>query len=546
MTAKQEIGKKESMMAGRALLAVAALALLVGASTASAETVLKRGNGGEPKSLDPHYADLTMETNIIGDMLIGLTTEDAAGNAMPGAATRWDVSPDGKTWTFHIRNHLWSDGLPVTAQDFLFAWQRILNPKLAAPYAYQLWVVKNAKAISDGKMPPSALGVTAPDDKTLVVQLEHPAPYLPELLTHLATYPVPRHVVMAKGNAWSKVGNYVSNGPYVVTEWVPNDHVTLSKNPKFYDAAHVRIDRVEYYPTNDAVAAIKWVRGGVIDTQNPFPAILIDWLRANMPKALQMIPYLSVYYVNFNMTRKPFNDVRVREAMNLAFDREIVTDKIIKLGEPPAYGMVPPNTTNYPGGATMGFRSMPYGERIKRAQALMQAAGYGPNNRLRVTYATTTNTDSIRMAAAFQSMLRAIYVDASIVQSEVQVHYKKLETGDFDLAYANWVADFNDATNFLDLLRCGNGDNWGNNYAHYCNKDYDGLLDKANQQTDLKTRGELLRQAEDIALKDFAWIPVRFSNTLDIVQPYVKGWISNAREINRSRWLWIEKQTAAR
>ncbi|MGH8596486.1 MAG: peptide ABC transporter substrate-binding protein, partial [Gammaproteobacteria bacterium] len=334
--------------------------------------------------------------------------------------------------------------------------------------------------------------------------------------------------------------------PYVVSQWVPNDHITLLKNPKFYDAAHVRIDRVEYFPTNDAVAAIKWIRGGVIDTQNPFPAQLIVWLRANMPKSLQMIPYLSVYYVNFNLTRKPFRDVRVREAMNLVFDRETLTNKIIKLGEPAAYNIVPPHTANYPGGATMPFKAMPYAERVKRAQALMRAAGYGPNHRLHVTYATTTNTDSKRTAAAFQSMLRAIYVDAEIVQSELQVHYKKLETGEYDLAYANWVADFNDATNFLDLLRCGNGGNWGNNYAHYCNKTYDALLDKANQETDLKTRGELLRQAEDIALKDYAWLPMRFSNTLDIVQPYVKGWISNARDINRTRWLWIEKQTAAR
>jgi len=521
-------------------------AALVAASAANAEMVLKRGNGGEPKSLDPHYADLTLETNIIGDMMIGLTTEDPYGNAMPGAASSWDVSPDGKTWTFHIRNHNWSDGVPVTADDFVFAWHRILNPTMGAPYAYQLWVIKNAEQISQGKLPVSALGVSAPDSHTLVVQLEHPAPYLPQLLTHIAAYPVPRHVVAAKGNAWAKPANYVANGPYVVSNWVPNDHVTLIKNPKFYDAAHVRIDRVEYFPTNDAVAAIKWVRGGVIDTQNPFPSQLIAWMRANMPGALQMIPYLSVYYVNFNTTHKPFDDVRVREALNLVFDRETLTNKIIKLGEPAAYNIVPPNTANYPGGAAMPFKAMPYAERVKRAQELMRAAGYGPKRRLHTTYSTTTNTDSKRTAAAFQSMLRQIYVDIDIIQSELQVHYKKLDTGDFDLAYANWVADFNDATNFLDLARCGNGDNWGNNYAHYCNRAYDALLNKANQQTDAKVRGALLREAEDIALKDFVWLPMRFANTQDIVQPYVKGWISNVRDINRTRWLWIERQTAAR
>jgi oligopeptide transport system substrate-binding protein len=526
--------------------ALAAVLLLAAGSTAEAQSVLRRGNGGEPKSLDPHYADLVLESNIIGDLLIGLTTEDAAGNAIPGAAQRWTVSADGKTWTFHVRDHVWSDGKPVTAQDFLFAWRRILDPKMAAPYAYQLWVLKNAKLISEGKLPVTALGVVAKDARTLVVELEHPAPYLPELLTHIAAYPVPRHIVETKGAAWARPSNYVSNGPYVVADWIPNDHVTLRKNPRFYDAENVRIDVVEYYPTNDAVAAIKWIRGGLIDTQDPFPSQLIDWLRANMPNALQIQPYHSIYYLNFNLRRKPFQDPRVREAFNLIFDRETLTNKIIKLGEPPAYSIVPPKMANYAGGAAMPFKEMPYAARLKRAQALMRDAGYGPKNRLTIRYATTTNADSKRTAAAFQAMLRQIYVDAEIVQSEVQVHYKKLEMGEFDLAYANWVSDFNDATNFLDLLRCGNGDNWGNNYAHYCNKAYDALLDRANNEPDLKKRGALLRQAEDIALANYAWLPIRFANTLDIVQPYVKGWIPNARDINRSRWLSIERQTAQR
>ncbi|MGQ0741265.1 MAG: peptide ABC transporter substrate-binding protein [Alphaproteobacteria bacterium] len=520
--------------------------LFFAAGGAAAQSVLKRGNGGEPKSLDPHYTDLVLESNIIGDLLVGLTTEDAEGNAIPGAAERWTVSPDGKTWTFHLRDHVWSDSVPVTAQDFLFAWQRILNPKMAAPYAYQLWVIKNAKAVSEGKVPVTSLGATARDARTLVVELEHPAPYLPELLTHIAAYPVPRHVVEAKGSAWARPTNYVTNGPYVVSEWIPNDHVTLKKNPKFFDARNVRIDEVIYYPTNDAVAAIKWIRGGLIDTQDPFPSQLIDWLRPNMPRALQMQPYHSVYYLNFNIRRKPFQDARVREAFNLAFDRETLTNKIIRLGEPAAYSIVPPKMANYPVGAAMAFKDMSYAERVNRAQALMRAAGFGPRSRLKIRYATTTNADSKRTAAAFQSMLRQIYVDAEIVQSEVQVHYKKLEMGEFDLAYANWVSDFNDATNFLDLLRCGNGDNWGNNYAHYCNRAYDALLDQANNQPDLKKRGALLRQAEDIALGDYAWLPIRFANTLDIVQPYVKGWIPNARDINRSRWLSIERETAQR
>jgi oligopeptide transport system substrate-binding protein len=523
------------------LIAIGLATALVCTSAAQAETVLNRGNNGEPKSLDPHYIDLTLELNIVGDMLVGLTTEDAAGHAIPGAAESWNISPDGETWTFHLRNHVWSDGMPVTAGDFVFAWRRILDPKMGAPYAYQLWVVKNAHAISDGKLPVTALGVTAKDDKTLVVQLEHPAPYLPELLTHCTTYPLPRHVVEAKGGQWALPKNYVANGPYVLKEWIPNDHITLVKNPRFYDAAHVHIDRVNYIPATDSVAALKWMRAGALDTYNQLPSQEIIWIRANMKDALQMIPYLSIYYINFNFQHKPLDDNRVREAINLAFDREAVTQKIIRMGEPAAYGIVPPGTANYPYGAAMDFKPLSNPDRLKRAQALMLAAGYGSNNHLRIAYATTTNPDNKRTAAALQAMLRAIYVDVDIVQSDVQVHYKKLQTGDFDLGYANWVADFNDATNFLDLVRCDGG----NNYGHYCNPKVDALLDKANQAPDIKQRGVLLRQAEDLALKDYAWLPMRFASTPDLVEPYVKGWIANARDINRSRWLWIDRQQTA-
>ena len=185
---------------------------LLSAAPALALTVLNRGNGAEVKSLDPHFTDGLNEANVEGDILIGLVTLDPAAAPIPGAATSWSTSPDGKTWTFHLRDHLWSDGQTVTAADFVFAWQRLLNPGTGAAYAYNLWVVKNAHVISEGKLPASALGIHAPDDKTLVVELEHPASYLPELLTHDTAYPLPRHVLLAKGNAWSNPGTSSAMG----------------------------------------------------------------------------------------------------------------------------------------------------------------------------------------------------------------------------------------------------------------------------------------------------------------------------------------------
>jgi oligopeptide transport system substrate-binding protein len=499
---------------------------------------LNRGNIGEPKSLDPDFIDLQLEGNIVGDLLVGLVTEDPSGNPIPGAAARWETSPDGKTWTFHLRPHVWSDGTPVTSHDFAFAWRRILDPHIAANYAYNLWLLKNAQAITEGKLKPGALGVETPDDSTLVVHLEHPAPYLPQLLMHETTYPLPQHVVEKYGSAWSAAGHYVSNGAYVLKEWSPGDHITLVKNPRFYDAKDVKINTVNYFPTLDGAAALRRLRAGELDTQNPLPALQIDWLRTHMADALQMHPFLGIAYIQANFTHPPLGDVRLREALCLAIDREAIVNKVYRLGETPAYGMIPKGIVNYPWSPALDFANMPYADRLAKAQSLMRAAGYGPQKRLALTFETIADPDSKRFAAAIQSMLKQIYVDIDIVSVDIQIHFANLQQHSFELAGSSWVADFNDATNFLDILRWKSG----NNYGYYHNPAYDALLDEAQEQTDVAKRGAMLRAAEQIAMNDYAWIPIRFMVTRDLVQPYVKGWISNVRNINRSRWLSVGKK----
>lgn len=517
------------------LLRVAIFAALF-VTAARAQSVLNRGNGSEPKSLDPAFVDTAAESNVLGDILVGLTTLDAAARPIPGVAERWNISPDGRTWTFHLRKSLWSDGRPVTAQDFVFAWRRMLDPKTAAPYAYNLWILRNARAVSKGELPPSALGAVGPDSRTLVVALEHPAPYLPELLTHDTAYPVPRHVLLAKGNAWSQIGNYVANGPFVPARWVPNDHLTLRKNPQFYDAAHVRIGEVNYYPAEDSQAALKRFRAGELDMQSPIPSTSIDWLKKNMAGALRMSPYLALSYLPMNNARPPLNDVRVRKALNLALDRETVTGKVLRLGDRPAYAFVPPGIANFPGGAEMDFHSLPQGARIGLARTLMHEAGYSDGHRLHLTLETTHDPDNKRIAVVFQAMAKAIFVDLDIQSVDLQIHYRNLQIGNYDIATAVWIADFNDATNFLDLLQSAGG----NNYARYRNPRYDAALAQAREEPDPARRGRLLLGAEKIALKDYPWIPWRFRVTQDLVQPYVKGWIANVRDYNRSRWLWID------
>jgi oligopeptide transport system substrate-binding protein len=524
---------------GRALVCVVACLL---ASPAWGLTVLNRGNGAEIKSLDPHFIDGLNESNVEGDLVIGLLTMDPAGMPIPGAATRWETSPDGKTWTFHLRNHLWSDGRPVTAQDFVFAWQRLLDPKTGAAYAYNLWVVKNARAISEAKRPPSELGVRALDDKTLQVDLEHPAAYLPELLTHDTAYPLPRHVLLAKGNSWSNPRSFVGNGPYVPTEWIANDHVSLVRNPRFYDAQHVRIDVVNYYPTPDSNAALRRFRAGELDTQTPIPLTEIDWLRKNMPNALHTKPFLGLSYISMNMRRPPLDDVRLRRILNLAIDREILTNKVLRLGEPAAYSIVPPHVANYPAGAAMDFRALPAKERIAKAQWLMHQIGYGPEHRLRLSFETFDEPNNKRVAAVVQAMLRQVWIDLDVIAIDGAVHGRNMQQGNYDLGVASWFADFNDASNFLDLLRTGSG----NNYGRYHNRAFDAALDAAQGEPNAQKRGLILQRAEKIALADYAWIPLRFRTTQDLVQTYVKGWVDNPREFHRTRWLWLEGRPGGR
>ena len=510
--------------------------------TTSGQMVLNRGNGAEPASLDPHLVQGNWENNIVGDMLIGLTTEDAKGQPIPGAAESWETSADGLTWTFHIRDHQWSDGQPVKADDFVFAWRRILDPKTAAQYAYYLYLIKNAEAVNTGKMPAMELGVSAPDDKTLVVTLEHPAPYLVEYMTHVSTFPVPRHVVEAKGDAWARAGNYVVNGPYNVIEWIPNDHLTLEKNPRFYDAENVKVDRVVFYSTSDYTAALRRFRAGEIDTQSRLPPREIDFLRANMADTLRLTPQLTTEFLVANQTKKPFDDKRVREALNLAVDREALTQKIRKMDEPPAYSFVPPSIANYPGVAGFPFKSMPQADRVKRAQELMRQAGYGPNNRLKLVYDIRSSAaDALRDPAAIQAMWREIYVDADLRQNDAAVFYAKIQEGDFEIGQAAWGADFNDPMSFLELLRATSPNNWG----HYKNPKYDALLDQANREVDLAKRGQLLAQAEQLALDDYPLVPTLFWVSGGLARPYVKNWEPNPTDTHRTRWVTVDEQARA-
>lgn len=528
-------------IAGGALAAMLVLGAAYAPSIVKAQAqtvVLHRGNGAEPDSLDPHKSSGTWENHIIGDMLIGIFTEDIDGKPIHGAAESHSVSEDGLTWTFKIRPHNWSDGVPVTADDFVFSWRRILDPATASQYATLLYPFKNAQAVNEGKLPPDQLGVRAIDASTLELQLENPAPYLPQLLAHQTAFPVPKHLVEHYGADWFKPGIYVSNGPYVLAAWEPNNFIKLIKNPGFWDAANVQIDEVIFYPTDNTSAALKRLRAGELDMQNGVSSQDIDWLKANMPEALKLQPYLAVSYIAINSTRAPLNDKRVREALSLAFDRDTVADKVLKFNEAAAYTFVPPGTAGIAPGAALSFASMPYAERLAKAQALMQEAGFGPGKPLKIALEIGPAPDNKRVGAVVQQQWAAIYVDLELRASESKVLYALLKENNFDVSQAAWVADYNDAKNFLYLFRTESKDM---NYGRWSNAEFDRLMAEADKARDEAARGALLRQAEQVLLDDYAVITNRYLNTRHIVQPYVKGFHPNLRDVNRTRWLSIER-----
>jgi oligopeptide transport system substrate-binding protein len=363
------------------------------------------------------------------------------------------------------------------------------------------------------------------------------------MLTHNSLYPQPKHVVETKGKVWARPGNYVSNGAYILQEWAPNDHVLLVKNPRFYDAANVAIERVLFYPTDDYGAALRRLRAGELDLQESYPAAQIGWLKANMPELLHPIPQLTAEFISLNVKRKPFDDSRVRAAINMVINREMLVQKITRGGEPAAYNLVPPGTSNFPGGNAFAFKGQPYSQLLVEAQQLMREAGYGPGRTVEATYAirSTAPGNGRAEAVAIQQALALIYINMSILPFDASIFYDTIQQHDFDMAQAGWQADFDDAATFLELFETGSGNNWG----QYSNPDFDALLKDSRQSLDVTDRGRKLAAAEALLLKDNALVPLFFWVTTNLVRPYVKGWVSNKMEINQSRWLSFDQKARA-
>jgi oligopeptide transport system substrate-binding protein len=450
-------------------------------------------------------------------------------------AERWETSPDGLVWTFHLRPAVWSDGRPVTADDFVFAYRRILHPRTAAPYAYLVYVLKNGQAANAGRAPVEAIGARALDARTLQLTLAHPAPYLPQLLKHHSFYPVPAHAVRAWGDAWVRPGRYVSNGPYRLTRWRLGDRIQALKNPRFFDAAHVCFARIDYYPTPDAAAAERQVATGELDLEALFQSNRIDHIRKTLPGYARPSLWQDVVYISFN-TRDPgpLRDRRVRRALSEAVDRDFMTAKLMRAGQRPAYSFVTPGTAGAQEGPEAPWARLTFAERQAEARALLGEAGYGPARPLRIELATASANDSLLLAQAIQADWRAVGVTAKVTQSEGQILLANLRNRAFQTAISSWIADFDDPVTFLGLFKSDTG---AQNYGDYRNPAYDALLAQADEEPDARRRAALLARAEQALLDDDAVGPLYFGVSRNLVNPQITGFVGDLQDIHRARWM---------
>jgi oligopeptide transport system substrate-binding protein len=518
----------------RSLLIGTALSLSL-AGGAFAQTVLHRGNNADPESLDPHKTSTVSEANILRDLFMGLTMHDATASLIPGAAESWEVSDDGTVYTFKLRpGALWSDGTPVTAGDFVYAWQRVVTPETAAEYAYMLAPIANAEAITAGEAAPDTLGVRAVDDMTLEVTLNAPTPYFLEMLTHQATYPVQRANVEALGAEFAKPGNLVSNGAYTLARFVPNDRVTLLKNPNFYDAANVAIDEVNFYPTEDRSTAIKRFEAGELDMNDDLPSEQLADIKAKFGDQVKIGPYLGTYYYSFKIPSEPWNDAQLRRAIAMAIDRDFLAEKVWQGTMLPAYSFVPPGIGGYEA-ATADYAEMSQIDREDAAVAILTGLGYGPDNPLPMEIRYNTSENHTNTAVAIQEQLKPLGIEVTMVNTDAPTHWSFLEQhGDFDVARAGWIADYKDPENFLALCKS----EAGNNYSEYANPAYDDLLARAAASADPAERMALLGEAEALGVaEDHCVVPLMFYSYRAVVSDAVKGWEPNVMDIHPTRFL---------
>ena len=497
-------------------------------------TTLRRGNGADPDTLDPQRARTDSTFNVLRDLFEGLTAVGPDGHAVPAAAESWTVSADGREYTFQLREGLrWSNGDALVAGDFVAGMRRLVDPATASQYAQVFEPVVNAAAITRGELGTGQLGVSAPDDRTVVIRLANPAPYLLGLLAQPGTFPVHGPTLAAHGMEFARPGRLVSNGAFVLEDWVVGSHVSVRRNRNYWNDAATRLERVRFVHHADAGTEFRQYRAGELDVSYVVPPQQYAWIREHLPGELRVTPQLSVYYYGFNLTRPPFkDDPGLRRALSLVIDRERLTSAVTGVGEAPAYGWVPRGVADYTP-QQFDYAGRSYEERVREARELYRAAGYSPERPLRVEIRYNSGEVHNRLAVAVAAMWKdALGVEASLYAEEFRALLQSIQAReDTQVFRSSWVGDYNDAYSFLQLLQSS----FGINLTGYSNPRFDELLAQAVKQPDLARRRALLEEAERVMLADHPVLPLYFYVNKHLVKPYVRGWTDNVMNVQYSK-----------
>ncbi len=511
-----------SMLAGGGLLRAAT------PYTLAKEQILRVGNSAEPKGIDPSISTGVPESHIVDNLFEGLTTYDPYTlDPRPGVAERWEISQDGKTYKFYLRkNAKWSDGKPVTAEDFVWSWTRVLEPKTASEYAYQLYYIKNGEAFNQGKVKDfKQLGVKALDPYTLQVELEHPTPFFLRLTSFHTLLPTPRAVIEKHGDRWTSQGNIVSNGPFMLEEWKMNQHIKLSRNTHYWDQANVALQSVIFYPTENADTEEKQFEAGDLDITGTVPVTRVPHYMAMLKKAKpgEYVPFkndvnLGVQFYRFNVTKKPFDDLRVRQAFAMTVDRQLLVEKVLRAGQVPATHYTP-DVVGYSYSST-ALSATVTPEVIAKAKALLKEAGYPDGKGLpKVEILYNTSDGLKKIAVAIQQMWKKnLGVEVGLFNQEWKVYLDTQRKMDFTISRSAWLGDYPDPNTFLDMYVT----NGGNNNTGWSNKRYDELIDLAGKEIDQAKRFAYFKEAEDLLMQELPIMPLYFIANQKLVSPKVK------------------------
>ena len=499
------------------------------------------GNGSEPQGIDPHIVTGVPEHHLLISLCEGLTSSNPNGGAnLPGAAESWDISEDGTSYTFYLqKNGKWSNGEPLTAQDFAWSWKRLLTPSLGSQYPDMLYYVKGASDYHNGITDNfDDVGVEVIDDYTFRVHLNNPTPFFLGLLSHYSTWPVHKETVLKHGTIddrngqWTRPGNFVCNGPFNLKSWELNSRIVVEKNPLYWDSNIVKLNEIHYYPVQNVMTEDRMFRAGQLHVTSTLPSQKCPVYIEEKNPDLRVDPYMGTYFYRLNTTNPVLTDVRVRKALAYSIDRKKLVEKVTKCGQIPAYSFTPPGSAGYQPDTEIPFDP-------ELAKQLLVEAGYGPENEFpKLEILFNTNEDHRKLALAIQQMWQQnLGVDIVLVNQDWKVYLAREMIGDFQVSRAGWIGDYEDPNTFLDTLR----PNRGNNKTGWENEEYDRLIEQANSENSQEVRYALLGKAEKILIDEMPIIPLYTYVRSYQLSSDVKGYYPNYLDHHHPKYIYLER-----